>query len=471
MLPVYTRYLSKADYGILEILAHTNGVFRIILLAGFGAALGKFYNFEKDLLLKKRVISTGTTAIFILGLLGSTVCFLFNDILANIVLGSEEYTRYINLNIIILFFDMQFFAFTIYYIVEKKSYYFIALNLIKLIVAIIANLFCIIYLEMGAMGMLYGNLISLIVSSIPASYYSIRNNGLHFEISLFNDMLKFGLPTVTAALSAAVMHNADRFFIRYYCTLDDVGIYGLGYNFPWMLNTLLLQSFNLIWGAAVMYEISKEKDASYQFGRIATYFMIIFIFCQLGVSIFSTSILKILAAPKFFEAYSVIPIVALGVSFHALYTFFSAGAFIKEKTWLLNVAYFPAACINISLNIILLPRFGYMAAAWTTVLTYFSFSLLLYLACRRTIDISFEFRRLAYLFLLAFCVFFLSSKLYLDKLILDILIQSICVSVFFIILISGRFFTPGEKSYLIQEVKKVYTMARNKWSPNVENYR
>ena len=457
LLPVYTRYLSKADYGILEILTHFNGIFRIIMIAGLHLAVSRFYNFAVDGSSKRRVLSTANSAIFIIVILGSIFIFPLDDFLSNLILGSADYAYYVDINIIILSLDVMYFVFLISFIVQKKSVPYVAISMIKLILGIIANIYFIVFLKLGALGMLYGNVVSFLVTTVIAGFYSIRENGLLVDFPLLKEMLKFGLPLVPAQLCATVMHNADRFLIRYYCNLEDVGLYSLGYNFPMMTNVLLLQSFNMIWGASMMYEIAKEKDASYQFGRITTYFMLLFVSTQYALSIYSTTVVKILAAPKFFMAHTVIPFVSLGVCLHAFYTFFTVGAFIKKKTWLVNIGYLPAAILNIALNMVLLPRFGYIAAAWTTVFTYFTFVALVYVACRKTISISFEFKRLSYVFLTTIALYIVSSQLFFDNLLIDFSLQSLFILIYAALIYFGNFFTDGEKNVVRQEFKKAFT--------------
>lgn len=455
LLPVYTRYLSKADYGILEILLHTNAVFKIILMSGFNFSVAKFFHDQQEIFLKKRVISTAIVTVFIVSTFGCCICFYAKELIAKILFGNILYTRYVEMGILILLADLFLWIFQIRFMVEKKSGYFVAFNMIKLFAGIITNLFCIVYLRLGVMGMLWGNLVSYYAAAFIAGYYCIRDTGLALDIKLLKKMLWFGLPMIPANLCATVMHNADRFMVRYYCSIDDVGVYGLGYQFPMMLNVLVLGSFNFIWSSASIYEIAKEPDSAYQFGRIATYFMTVFVIMQLALSLFSSSVVKILAAPKFFEAHSVIPFVALGVTFHASYTFFSTGAFIKEKTWLLSLSYLPPACFNIICNVFLLPRIGYMGAAWTTTLTYLVFAVSCYVACRKSIKISFEFKRLTYLLSAALLVFLFSAQIYFDVLWLDICVQASFLILFSLILLFGGFLTQGEKTFLVDKTKRL----------------
>jgi O-antigen/teichoic acid export membrane protein len=460
LMPVYTRYLSRADYGILEILEYTNTILRLILVAGFHTSLAKFYSDEREQSRKMAVISTGMIFVFCMGLAGTAIGIVCHTALSQLLFGSGDFSRYIRVNMIVLFADLLVLISTTYFVVSKQSRFFLIYSLSRLFIGICANLYFIVVLQKGAMGMLYGNLTATGLLAVVITSHVLWINKIRIDIGVLKRMLKFSLPIIPAMLAATVMHNADRFLIRYYGTLSDVGLYGLGYKFPFMLNALILQSFNFIWSGVTMYEISKQSDARYQYSKITTYFMTLFVFSQFALGILSSSVVKILAAPKFFPAHHVIPLICLGLCFHAFYTFFTVGAFLKEKTWLLSLSYVPAAAINIAGNILLLPRYGYMAAAWMSVLTYFVFSALAYLSCRNELKVSFEIKRLVVVFSLAILLYLVSSRIVVDNIILDILKGVIFMILFLGLLWSKLWSTKNERFFAREKLAGVFAVLK-----------
>jgi len=448
LLPIYTRYLTRADYGILEILEYTNAVFRLIMMAGFHTSLAKFFNDQKKLSDQKKVISTGIIFIIITGGIGCIFGSMLSKNLSFILFGNESYAYFVGLNFGILYADLLMLISTTSFVVFKRSKIYLVYSLSRLTLAIIANLYFIVVLKLGALGMVLGNLLSLAIGAIVITSHALVTNGVKFNSNILSSMLRFGLPMVPAMLGATVMHNADRFLIRYYCSLSDVGIYGLGYKFPFMLNALILQSFNFIWSGATMYEIAKQPDANYQYSKITTYFMFVFVFAQLSLCIFAKIIVKILAAPKFFSAHQVIPLVSLGLCFHAFYTFFTVGSFVKDKTWLLNLSYLPAAAFNIIGNILLLPRFGVMAAAGVSMITYLLFAVMAYFSCRKIFNISFEYKRLLLLYSFAILTYLTSSLMYFENIFLEIVKCLGFVTLFGGCLVGSRWITDDERMFV-----------------------
>jgi len=445
LLPVYTRFLSRADYGILEILEYTNLIITIVVGAGLNVAIPRFFNDTQNDDEKRTVISSAT----LFGLFaGAAFCFValfFTEGLSSIILGSLSYRELMNLNIGVFYAQLVVLLSSIGFIASKRSGTYLVYMLIKLLITIAANLYFIIFLNLGVKGMLFGNLLGNSIIAIAITVHNLSLYGFRISRAVIVKLLKFGLPLIPANLLATIMHNADRFLIRHYGSLDDVGIYSVGYKFPFMLNAVILQSFSYIWTGATMYEIHKQHDSAYQFGRITTYVIGFFVFSQLALSIFSTSIIRLLVDEKFYPARNVIPYVSLGLSLHALYLFFSIGAYLNKKTWLLNVAYLPAAAFNVSGNMVLLPKYGYVAAAWVSAATYFVFAIIQYFTCRKLVSIKYEFRRLLAIFILAFVIYMGSSLCSFTGTFLELAKSLLFLLIFVGTLLAFGFLTRGER--------------------------
>jgi O-antigen/teichoic acid export membrane protein/aminoglycoside phosphotransferase (APT) family kinase protein len=431
----------------LEILDNTNLILTIIVGSGLTAAIPRFVNLKQTKFEKNAVVSTAAAFVSSVGAVICLIGLLNSKRIAVGLLGSSEYSSLIALSIITMYAQLIFLVISTAFIASKRSKAYLSYSILKLAIGIGINLFCLIIAGMGVRAMVYGNLIATSVVTIAMTAHFFYEENLAFDIDALWSMLRFGIPLIPATLLATIMHNGDRYLIRFVNSLEDVGMYSLGYKFPYLLNAFVMQSFSYIWNAS-MYDIAKQPDASYQFARVTTYSMGIFLFAQLALSIFSSEIVMLLADHKFFLAHRIIPFVALGLSFHAFYFFFSVGSFVNGKTWALNIAYFPAVAINIVSNIILLPKLGYMTAAWVSVVTYFVFALILYFISRKQMKISFEFGRLFTLFLLAGTIFFISRVIQFPNVFFHVLAHVLLLLSFPAGLFLCGFFTKGELGFL-----------------------
>ena len=94
MLPVYTRYLTAADYGILELITITNSVVGILISIGMAYAIIRFYYNYDDIEYRNIVISTSAILYVISALLAALILFNFLGYISYLVIGSKEYTGY-----------------------------------------------------------------------------------------------------------------------------------------------------------------------------------------------------------------------------------------------------------------------------------------------------------------------------------------------------------------------------------------
>ncbi len=448
LLPVYTRFLSKADYGILEIIDSARYLLVHILLVGFMPAMTKFYKEADSENTQKDVISTSLWCIFCSALIWAICLYWFDKPSARALLGGVEFVAYIDLGITLLFIQVVLTTGNNYLYIRKKSTLFLAISLSRLGMNIAVNLYCLMVLRLGAKGMLYGELFSTGIIGILLVAYLMKQNGVHFRVKLLGRMLKFGLPFVPNMLSAVLMHRVDRYLLQKFTSLSAVGIYGLGYRFPFMLNSLLLDSFGRIWYSSVMYEVAKQKNSRETYAKVTTYFMTIYMICQYILIVMAPTVMRLFAAPEYFAAWVVVQIIGLGLCFYSIYTFLVIGAYIKSKTWYLPISYLLSACINIVLNWYFLPRYGYVAAAWNTAITYFVFSFLNFLIFRKQYPIPFEFRRLGFLFGTGIILVVCGNALYLQNNVLEFIKECVFSAILPLIVLFGPYLDQDEKEGL-----------------------
>ncbi|GAK59414.1 polysaccharide biosynthesis protein [Candidatus Vecturithrix granuli] len=456
LLPIYTRFLSRTDYGIIEVIDTIRAQLIVILLAGFVPAMAKFYNEANSEDKKRDVVGTSFWFIVVSGLVWIALLFLFDNALAEQFLTSAKFVVYIDLGIILLFIQAFLTTGESYLNIRKKSQLFLIASLSRLGLNIAANLYFIIVLRLQARGMLYGELLSSVIVGIVLVGYLAKTNGLRFRSRLLVNMLKFGLPFIPTTFSATLMHKADRLLLPRFTSLQDVGVYGLGYRFPFMLNSLLLDSFGRIWYASVMYEIAAQKDYQKIYAKVTTYFVTVYVVAQYLLIIMAPTIVRILAAPEYFQAWKVVQVIGIGMCFYSFHNFFVTGAFIKNKTWYLPVSHILAACINIALNWYLLPRYGYMAAAWNTVITYLVFSILNFFLFRKVYPIPFEFGRLGFLLGIGIGLVLINNALFLQNSILEFFKELVFSTILPLLLVFGPYLEHDEKESLAEELKKIH---------------
>lgn len=445
MIPVYTRYLTTSDYGTIQILDLIINIAGIMFSFGVSSSIFRFYYQYDNQEEKNQVISTAY--LFIISIIALiTICLLLLSKKVSILIFSDvSYAKYLNIIFCSFLFMQQENIFYNYLLVNKKSVLYTIFSSINLISSLLLNIYFVIIIKIGIIGILYASLISHIIGTIVLGCITLINIKLSFSLVKLKEMLKYGIPLIPSAIGMFLITFADRFFLQKYSSLSEVGIYSLGYNFGYIISFLVVQPFLLTWQAQ-MFEIAKKKNAEEIFSRVFTYCSFILILTALALSILSKDLLKIIATPAFFNAYKVIPIIASSYVLHGIYFNFYVGFLIEKKTKYVGGIVGFTAVVNIILNFILIPKYNMYGAALATFLSFLVMVLCAFAISRLIYFIKYEFLRVFKLVLIAIVIYWVSITIIIDSLSLSILINTMLILAFLTLSLVMGFFTHKEIS-------------------------
>ena len=423
MIPVYTRYLIPAQYGILELLSLTTELIGMLLSMRISRAMYRFYfeyTSEKD---KNEVISTGMLSFGLLGLAGLTIASFFSGYLAEMILDSRQYAYYFNISFVSLWFNTLNMMGYDYLQVNKKSALFVSLSSLKLLLNVSCNIYFIVFAEMGVLGVLYGNLISSIAMTLILVGPILFKVGVRFSKEKLSELLRFGLPLIPGALSNFAVLASDRYFVKFFGSLADAGIYSLSYKFSIITHSFVTIPFFNIWSVRRL-ELMKHKDSEKILGRIITYFFIVVTFISLGVSALAKDTLRLITSQGYWEASIYIPILALSYLVYSLFDHFVANILIEKKTKYISYIDIGNGALNIILNIFLIRRYGIYGAAFATLISYTIRIFSIYIISTMLGKVYFEFWRCSKILLSAMIVFFVCSYIDTNSSIVNLCLKS-----------------------------------------------
>ena len=249
----------------------------------------------------------------------------------------------------------------------------------------------------------------------------------------------FGAPLVLSSIAAFTVNFSDRFFLRHFSTIAEVGIYALGYKFAFMLSFLVVQPFDMIW-AARMYEIAKRSDSGRMFSKFFEYYSLVLVAVALGLSVVIQDVINIISPAEFHTAYKVVPIVALAYVFQGMNRYFLTGSYIAKKTLHVGSIGVISALANIGLNFLLIPRFGMLGAAWATAASFLVMAALAYAISQRAYAIPYTFSRVVMLIALAAVLYLGSNAITISSLALGIIFKLAFLAAFPVLLYKAGFF-------------------------------
>jgi O-antigen/teichoic acid export membrane protein len=404
LIPLYTHYLSANDYGIFQLVGITIEIVGIVISLGIADAIYRFYYDMDNPEDRKTVISSACIGVFMISTLVLGLLSMFASELAGWILEEGSQGIYILLALGNLWFNTMGDIFFTYLRIKERSGTYLIASLIKTVASLSLIVYLIVHLEKGLLGIFIGNLVvsmSFLVVSLP---YLISQVGCRLSFSVTISMLRYSLPIIPANLASLIVNASDRYFIKGYLSLSEVGIYTLGYRLGNAIHYLVRVPFMQIW-APRRFALYNEGAPPEMFARIATYYIGLMLFGGLGVSIFVHDLIKIIAPAEYWRAALYTPAIAFCYIVYSLDNHVAIGIAIVKKMEYWAYVNLGIAGINLVLNYILISSYGVWGAVASTLISICFKVTALHIISREFFRIPFEWLRMLGLFLVALGIY------------------------------------------------------------------
>ncbi len=200
---------------------------------------------------------------------------------------------------------------------------------------------------------------------LPAT---LKGLPLRFSSRDAKDLLSYGLAVMPAAIFSFLIHLSDRYFLKHFVSVSAVGIYSLGYRFGEVLYFVIL-AFELAYPQFIFGHL-KTRDAPVLYARVCTYFFAVMGFAWLVVSLPAQEIVKVMAAPAYYEAHRVIPWIAGAFFLQGIGWAWNIGMHVHKIVKIRLMTSVITTIVILGLNFWLIPRYGMMGAAAAALLSF-----------------------------------------------------------------------------------------------------
>jgi O-antigen/teichoic acid export membrane protein len=234
-----------------------------------------------------------------------------------------------------------------------------------------------------------------------------------FDKDLWKELIVYGLPILIMGFAGMINETLDRVLIKHltpnqFLAEQQVGIYSANYKLS-IIITLFIQAFRM--GAEpFFFNHAKQDDARLTYARVMKYFMIVCATIFIGVLLY-LDIFKYFIGKDYWEGLKVVPILLMANVFLGAYYNLSVWYKLTDKTNLGARVSFIGAAITLTLNWLLIPKFGYMGAAWATLICYFSMATISYFLGQKHYPVPYPMRKIISYLALAMSVYLVSEML------------------------------------------------------------
>jgi O-antigen/teichoic acid export membrane protein len=191
-----------------------------------------------------------------------------------------------------------------------------------------------------------------------------------------------------------VLVFSDRFFLRHFGSLEQVGIYALGYKFAAVLAMFVSGPFALAWQSN-QFEIAKDENARKVFAKALTLQFSVAMFVALGIALFSRDAIRILAPAQYGAAHLFVPVLVLSYVVADLRQIVMSGLHVTSNTKRIAAMAAAVAVLNLALNYMMIPRWQAWGAAWATLISYLIHLVLVWQQGQRIYHVRYEYLRIS----------------------------------------------------------------------------
>ena len=368
LLPIFTSYLTPADYGVITMLLTIEAVTKVLFRWGVDTAFMRLYYDCADQAARQRLAST--IVIFLLAVNGTLLAggLLASGRLSAALFQTPDHALLIRLTLANTFAAGFFFIpFQILRIGERSGQ-FIALAFTRSACTIAARLLLVVWAGMGVLGIVVADVVvTAILLLVLSPWYAALIRPV-VSLSVLRDALGFGLPRVPHSVAHQVIGFADRYFLNAFGTLRDVGLYSIGASFGLALK-FFLGAFESAW-TPFFLGLMREPDARRVYSTVSTYVITVLVLLVSLVCSAAPAVVRLFTKPQFYAAAAVTPWIALGVMFQGLYLVGSIGLIITKQTKIYPISTGAAAAVSVAANLLLIPPYGMLGAAWANTIAY-----------------------------------------------------------------------------------------------------
>lgn len=369
MLPIYTRHLSPSDYGVIELLSATVDLFAVVFGLRVGEAIFRYHAIYQETRDKNEVISTALILVAGLTLCGLLLLVSFGSELSLVVFGTTRRASEMRLYGITLplaaLVELAFISLR----AEQRPWSFVGLSTLRLVLQLSFNIYFVVIEHMRVLGVIYSALLSGTIMFLVLAVYILVKTGLRFSRSKAHELTAFSWPLVLSAGATFFFTSSDRFFLRHFSNIAEVGIYSLGYRFGYLLLAVGWAPFSLIWDTQ-RYVVLKTTNPQTIFNNTFVVVSLVLVFAALGISMFSQDVLQIMSSRHFWDAYQVVPMIVTAYVFQAWTSFSNVGLLLRGKTLHALYATIAAGIVAAVGYVILIPRYGAIGAAAATLIGF-----------------------------------------------------------------------------------------------------
>jgi O-antigen/teichoic acid export membrane protein len=395
--PIFTRVLSKEEYGLMHLITIVLMMAGLICSGDLKDAILRFYGECERRNELRLLISNTFTGSLLIGIVGYLLTVLVAFVMFEFGIISNFVFKIIVISFLAIIAGNIITPIqTIYRVREEALKY----NVVSLVSKLMTTGLCIafvVYLSKGVYGLFVGQVISdgLIAATLFILFMKKYGLGtLSISPNHLKIFLKYSSPLIVNGIFVYLTNFGDRFLIATYLDQSSIATYAVAYALPDYIQTAVILSLNMVLYPVIMnlWGMGKDKEAEVMLGKFLIIYVVVAIPMVFGLISLRYEIIEVLASKKYVQAAELITVLTLGIMIRGLEFPLTAGLYKVKRTNLIALVNMGGVIVNGLLNVVLIPVLGLKGAAFATLGSYLAVLFVSYRLSRKYEKITINFR-------------------------------------------------------------------------------
>ena len=372
--PIFTRLMTKSEYGQFSNFTSWESIITIIVTLDFSASIMRAkYDFKDEM---KKYMSS----IVLFGNMVTLAIYVIIELNSSFFVKLFAMDmRYIRMLFVYLLFMPAFSYLQVEHRIFGKYKFFVLYSVGAAILRTAISVLLVCFCEDKLFGRISGYLVPMILLNVCLWIFIVgRGKGISWKCVKYACMIS--IPLIPHALAGTALSSSDKIMITQYCGEETTALYSIAYMVA-ATASLLWVSMNQAWSPWTFDQLNLGRLEDVK--KASKLYLAVFAALIVGVLLIAPEVVLILGGQQYYEARYVMPPVILGGAFQFIYGLYVIIEIYMKKTFTISVGTVGAAILNIVLNMIFIPRYGYMAAAYTTLLGYIALLVFHYFTVKR----------------------------------------------------------------------------------------
>ena len=368
LLPLYTHKLTPSMIGISDSITTLVGILLPLLTMGLDSAFSAFYFDKEDAERGQKVFSTLTWTFFIIGCLPLALMTIA-PLMSELLFHTRAYSYIVRFALLSVSFNLWYLTYSLELRLQNKMFLYGLANMIASLTMVLLNILFVSVLHLGESALI---LSAMIVHGetflILLLFVKAKPKRAWFDKALLKQMMRFAIPLIPMTLMVWVLTLSDRYVLLYYRGEAEVGLYGIGSRFINLMN-VVISAVSMAY-TTFAFSSKDDSDSKKQYYYIYNIESFLMIGIAFTVGLFGKEIVHVMAAESYGQSYRVLRDLLFSQAFFAMTSIVGYGIYFEKKSVYSLIAVSAGAMLNLGLNMALIPRYGFAAAAFTTLLGY-----------------------------------------------------------------------------------------------------